>query len=129
MRALLLVVLVVAAACAGPGSEGGAPARSGITGRVLAFPSCPVETAASPCPLQGVRTTVAIEAADGERIEHVRTRSDGSFRIELEPGDYLLSAIPPPSDPHLVPRPASARVEPDTFVRVTVILDTRLREP
>jgi hypothetical protein len=76
-----------------------------------------------------VQTTVAIESADGERIEQVQTGSDGTFRVALEPGDYLLSARPPPGQPDLVPRPASAKVLPGTFVRVTVVLDTRLREP
>jgi hypothetical protein len=127
-RSILFVVAILTGACGG--LEGGGPtAQSGIEGRVIAFPTCPVETAASPCPRKGVRTTVAIEATQGERIEHVRTRSDGTFRIPLAPGDYVLTAMPPASDPHLVPRPASAKVEPETFVRVTVVLDTRLREP
>jgi hypothetical protein len=37
--------------------------------------------------------------------------------------------VPPPGAPDLVPRPASAKVLPGTFARVTVVLDTRLREP
>ena len=133
MRASIgVLVALVSTACAGVGGGGGggeSGARSAIEGRVIAFPSCPVETASSPCPRKGVRTTVAIEATQGERIEHVRTRPDGTFRIALEPGDYVLTAMPPASNPHAVPRPASAKVEPDTFVRVTVVLDTRLREP
>jgi hypothetical protein len=96
---------------------------------VIAFPTCPVFVETSPCPRKGVQTTVSIEPADGREIIQVRTRSDGTFRVALEPGDYLLGAQPPPSDPHLVPRPATAKVEPDAYVRVTVILDTRLREP
>jgi hypothetical protein len=124
----VFVVAILIGACGGV--EGGGPtAQSGIEGRVIAFPTCPVETAASPCPRKGVRTTVAIESVDGDRIDHVRTRSDGTFRTALAPGDYVLTAMPPASDPHLVPRPASAKVEPETFVRVTVVLDTRLREP
>jgi hypothetical protein len=126
-RAIVLCLLIAGAACADQPPAG--QPRSGLSGRVVLFPTCPVTTAESPCPRKGVQTTVAIESADGERTEQVQTGPDGSFRIALEPGDYLLSAVPPPGDPHLVPRPASARVESGTFVRVTVVLDTRLREP
>jgi hypothetical protein len=121
--------LLILAACAPSGQGGGTSDSSGIVGRVIMFPMSPVESGGSPGPTKGVQTTVAIESSDGERIEHVRTDPDGTFRITLEPGDYVLSAMPPASDPHLVPRPASAKVEPGTFVRVTVVLDTRLREP
>lgn len=130
LRGPLIVVLwVLLAACASSDKGGGTSGSSGITGRVILFPASPVETGGSPSPTKGVRTTVVIESSDGERIERVRTGPDGYFRIQLEPGDYVLRAMPPPSDPHLVPRPASAKVEAATFVRVTVVLDTRLREP
>lgn len=124
---LLVALALVAVACA----ERGEPraSRSGIAGRVIAFPSCPVLVETSPCPTKGVHTTVSIESEDGEELTHVRTEADGTFRVDLEPGHYLLGAQPPLSDPHLVPRPASADVEPGAYVRVTVILDTRLREP
>jgi hypothetical protein len=127
-RTLVLVLMTLAAvACAERGGPGAS--RSGIAGRVIAFPTCPVMTEASPCPRKGVQTVVGIESVNGERMISVRTEADGSFRVDLEPGDYLLGAQPPPSGPHLVPRPASAEVQPGTYVRVTVILDTRLREP
>lgn len=127
--AAVFVSLLLAASCAEEGPGPGDRVRSGLTGRVILFPTCPVGTSGSPCPRKGVQTTVAIEAADGDRMVQVRTRPDGTFRIALEPGDYLLSAVPPPMAPDLVPRPASAKVLPGTFARVTVVLDTRLREP
>jgi hypothetical protein len=124
---VLVLVPLTAVACAERGGPG--TSRSGIVGRVIAFPTCPVMTETSPCPTKGVQTMVGIESVDGEQMISVRTETDGSFRVDLEPGDYLLGAQPPPSEPHLVPRPASAKVLPGTYVRVTVILDTRLREP
>jgi hypothetical protein len=129
MRRLLLLTFLVLAACAEPGGPGTEGSGSGIAGRVIAFPSCPVLTETTPCPRKTVQTLVAIESAAGEQVVRVRTEPGGTFRVDLDPGDYLLSAQPPPSAPHLVPRPATAKVEPDTYVRVTVILDTRLREP
>jgi hypothetical protein len=128
MRALLLLVPVVLATACAEGAGPGAP-RSGIAGRVILFPTCPVEMEGTPCPRKGVRTTVVAESADGEETFDVQTRADGTFRMALRPGDYLLTARAPATDPHLVPRPTAATVEPDTFVRVTVVLDTRLREP
>ena len=124
--ALVSFMLLMAACVEEP--PAGQP-QSGLVGRVIMFPTCPVETLSSPCPRKGVQTMVAIESANGERMEQVQTGSDGTFRVALEPGDYLLSAVPPPMAPDLVPRPASAKVLPGTFVRVTVVLDTRLREP
>jgi hypothetical protein len=127
-RAMALVsFMLVMAACAEEPPRG-AP-RSGLTGRVIVFPTCPVMITESPCPRKGVQTTVAIESADGDRVKQVQTGADGTFRVSLEPGDYLLSAVPPAMAPDLVPRPASAKVLPGTFARVTVVLDARLREP
>ncbi|MGH2678780.1 MAG: hypothetical protein ACRDHB_10535 [Actinomycetota bacterium] len=126
-RAIAFVsFMLLMAACA---AEPAGQPQSGLVGKVVMFPTCPVETLSSPCPRKGVQTTVAIESADGDRIEQVQTGPDGTFRVVLEPGDYLLGARPPPGQPDLVPRPASAKVLPGTFVRVTVVLDTRLREP
>jgi hypothetical protein len=128
VRVLALVgTLVVLGGCAEATEPGGL--GSGIRGRVVAAPSCPVETAGSPCPHKGVQTQVNIESTDGERLFSVPTEPDGSFRAQVPPGDYLLSARPPPGDPTLVPRPSSVRVEPEVYAQVTLILDTRLREP
>jgi hypothetical protein len=125
MLAFMMVALT--AGCAGapePGASG-----SGIAGRVVASASCPGGIEDPSCPRKGVQTMVAIESADGERLVRVRTDAVGSFRVDLPPGDYLLSAQPPPSQPHLVPRPASTKVEPGAHVRVTVFLDLRPNEP
>jgi hypothetical protein len=85
--------------------------------------------AGSPCPHKGVQTRVTIESADGERLVTVSTEPDGSFSAQVPPGDYVLSARPPAGDPTLIPRPSSVKVEPEGYAKVTLILDTRLREP
>lgn len=133
MCRVFAAVLVVTAACAqapasGPSSSSWG-SGSGINGRVVAFPTCPVETEASPCPTKGVQTMVVAESSEEDRITRVQTEADGTFRMPLPPGEYLVTARPPPSNPDLVPRLATATVEPSRYVRVTVILDTRLREP
>jgi len=122
-------VFALAALLACAREAGPAGGSSGVLGRVIAYPTCPVEIEASPCPTKGVATTVVFESEDGERLHRVRTEPDGTFRAPLAPGDYLVSAQPPPGDPTLIPRSRSVTVEAGEFVRVTVFLDTRLREP
>lgn len=121
----LVLVAFVVLSCAQPGGPVGG--TSGIRGRVVSFPTCPVQTEASPCPSKPVATTVVVESEAGE-ITRVDTGSDGTFRAPLDPGRYLVSAQPPPGS-DLVPRPHPVTVGADGYRRVTVVLDSRLREP
>jgi Carboxypeptidase regulatory-like domain len=125
-RIMVVIIAALATACGQAGDPGGS--SSGIAGKVIAYPACPVFVETSPCPEKRVETSVSIEASDGEVVQ-VQTESDGTFRVDLAPGRYLLAARAPASDPHLVPRPATATVRAGRYARVTVILDTRLREP
>jgi hypothetical protein len=127
-RAAVIVAVGLSLAACAEESPPGTP-RSGLTGKVVVYPTCPQTFVESPCPERGVQTTVAIEPADGDGTTQVRTQPDGTFRVALEPGDYLLSAAPPATYPHLIPQPASATVEPGTFARVRVVLEARLSEP
>jgi hypothetical protein len=123
-RLAVLALIVVLASCArSGGSEGPA---SGIRGRVVMNPTCPVETAASPCPTKPVATTVVIESEDGD-FRRIETETDGTFRIELPPGRYLVTAQPPPGT-MLVPVVQRVTIEAGVH-RVTLVLDSRLREP
>lgn len=126
-RRSVVLALVFLVACGGRGQPSGG--SSGVAGRVVAGPTCPVETLESPCPPRPVQTEVAVESADGEQLRSVSTAQDGSFRLALAPGSYLLTARPPAGDPTLVPRPMTVTVERGTFIRVTLFLDTRLRGP
>jgi hypothetical protein len=57
----------------------------------------------------------------------VDTASDGTFQKALPPGRYLVTPRPP-SGSTLVPVPQAVTVG-SAFVRVTLVLETRLREP
>jgi Carboxypeptidase regulatory-like domain len=123
-----VVACAVAAlgACAEPA---GSPGQgSGIRGHVIAAPTCPVVMEGAPCPKRMVQTSVTVLDDRGERVARVRTDPRGSFTLDLAPGDYVLTAVAPPGSTY-VPRQASVKVEPDTYARVTLVLDTRLREP
>jgi hypothetical protein len=74
-----------------------------------------------------VATTVGVESEDGDLLR-VETEADGAFRVGLPPGRYLISAQPPPGT-MLVPVPQPVTVEAGGYRRVTVVLDSRLREP
>jgi hypothetical protein len=126
-RVSLSLALVALVACGGRSEPSGS--SSGVAGRVVAGPTCPVETEASPCEPRAVQTDVAIESADGEDLRSVPTEADGSFRVALAPGRYLLTPRPPAGDPDLLPRSLTVTVEAGRFVRVTLVLDTGLREP
>jgi hypothetical protein len=95
---------------------------------VIAAPTCPVEIQGSPCPKGDVETSVVVLTDRGERVTTVATDRDGSFTVDLAPGDYVLTAQPPPGSTY-VPRQAAVTVEPATYAQVTLVLDTRLREP
>src|SRR5919109_2882572 len=121
-RACALVGIVVAlAAC---GTALGALTRSGIAGRVVAAPICPVETF-PPRPECAPRALAATL-----RIRHVRHRrpvitvhsgADGRFRVRLVPGEYEVQALAQPGSPYpRPPRPFDVRVRAGRFTRVTI---------
>jgi len=126
-RTAVLALTLALGSCAGPGEPAAESAGSGIRGRVVILPTCPVETVASPCPPKPVATTVGVES-EGGGLRRVETETDGTFRVGLPPGRYIVSAQPPPGT-FLVPVPQFVTVEAGGYRRVTVVLDSRLREP
>lgn len=132
VRWLALSALLVLSACAGAMDGGGDPSaeRSGVEGRVLAGPTCPVEIEASPCPARPVQTKVRVLAASpgNTPVTTFRTEEDGTFRVPLDPGDYLL--VPEIEDTGaLFAKPTTVTVPADGFVQVDVFLDTGIRGP
>lgn len=132
VRWLALSALLVVTACAQTPGGGGDPSagRSGVEGRVLAGPTCPVEMATSPCPARPVQTTVRVLAASpgNAAVTTFRTEEDGSFRVTLDPGDYLL--VPEVEDTGaLFAKPTNVTVPADGFAHVDVLLDTGIRGP
>jgi hypothetical protein len=123
MSALVLVVLAAAPAASGSGA--------GISGRVVAGPTCPVETLppdpkCAPAPVAArVRVT---RRSDHHLVAQPRTRSDGSFRIRLRPGRYSVTARPVAAGP--LPRCPSgihATVRTGHYTRVAISCDSGIR--
>src|SRR5438309_11472888 len=104
---LMCVFLSFAAVCGSASAQ--APA-SGLAGRVLMAPTCPVERVppqpgCDPRPLVAVLSIRRVGAH--AQAHEVRTASDGRFHILLSAGTYLVRALPPGTSPF--PRPPSPR--------------------
>jgi hypothetical protein len=91
IRGFVAVAAVALAACGGGGSSAAASAT--ITGRVSIGPFCPVERLGSPCPTPPVSAEVtATRRGDKDPAATARAASDGSFRLAVPPGDYVVTA-------------------------------------
>lgn len=121
----------VAAADPAPGEElESMPVQeeSGIEGRVVIGPACPVLEEGQPCPDRPFQSELRVRyASSGEVAAVVASDADGRFRVVLPPGIYIVD----PGEPRLVtdPRaePVSVRVEPDRFAQIVVRFDSGVR--
>lgn len=123
---LAFALLVFTAACGGDNEEI-VPLNSGISGRVLAGPQCPVIQAGSPCPDKPIKATMVIVSEAGDE-RTVKSSEDGAFRIELAPGEYTVKAQPVDDSGFPTP-PADQRVTvaADRFTDIQVSYDTGIR--
>lgn len=119
-RALAAAALVLATAC---GSPSAAATRSGVTGTVLAGPTCPVETPESPCPDRPVADALVRAKGEGTTTT-TRTDAFGMFRLRLRPGLYALEAT---SDSVFGCEDERVRVVKRRFTEATINCDTGIR--
>ncbi|HKY77093.1 MAG TPA: hypothetical protein VJS45_13185, partial [Acidimicrobiia bacterium] len=101
------------------------PAASGVTGRVTAGPTCPVERPDEPCPDKPVETTLRLLRKDGSVAATGKSYSDGSFRMIVEPGSYRLVADWPSRIGGC--SPVEVSVEYGRFTYTEVSCDTGIR--
>jgi hypothetical protein len=121
------VVAFSALAAAVPAAVSG----EGIHGRVVAGPTCPVETLPPDpkCAPTGVAAHVRVyRRSDGHTVAQVRTRGDGRFRVRLRPGRYAVTARPVAGGrlPRCPPG-IHATVHPGRYARVAIDCDTGIR--
>lgn len=122
LRAVLVVGLLAATGC---GSRTGDRPDSGIEGRTLAGPTCPVEVRGSPCPDRPVSARVRVETPGGDEVLVFESGEDGSFRVPLEPGSYRL--VPLAQQGLLFGKPVGVVVLASAFAHVDVLFDTGIR--
>jgi hypothetical protein len=116
---------------AGCGDEApAAKTQSGVTGLVHVGPQCPVETAGDPCedqPAEHVNVTL-FEALPGdssaasEVVARATTNADGTYRIVVAPGDYVVTA-----DAGMSCQLMDARVTTAAYAKVDIPCDTGIR--
>jgi hypothetical protein len=123
------VALSLLGACGQTGPEA-ARDRSGITGRVLLGPQCPVETATDSCddePASGSAVTVAEQLpgeayATGRVVARTATNAEGVYRVTVPPGNYVVTA-----DAGMSCELMDVRVEAGDYSTVEIPCDTGIR--
>jgi len=127
--ALLLVLGGLVLAGCGQQAEPAA-IDSGVTGQVHLGPTCPVEIEGQPCddePAAGVEVRVSKQApgeAYGARepVATGTTDEHGKFRIDVAPGDYVVTATAGMSCEFM-----DAHVVAGGYTKVDVPCDTGIR--
>ncbi|MGH2995402.1 MAG: hypothetical protein ACRDON_11620 [Gaiellaceae bacterium] len=123
----LLALGLIALWLSACGGGAGAPEDSGIRGRALLGPTCPVVTEDMPCPPEPYEAEIRVLAAgSSEVVATVQSGKDGRFEIRLEPGDYVLEGVSPPGAFPLA-KPVDVTVRSHAFARATVAFDTGIR--
>ena len=126
----VLLVLLIAASLGSCGDEPAAgEGSSGITGRAVLGPTCPVEREDTPCPDRphaGARLRIT-ERGSGDVVTTVTADEAGRFRVPLPPGEYVVDAEPTEGRPLPFAKPVNVTVRPGGFTHVTMSFDTGIR--
>jgi len=123
---LILFLAYLIGGCAGAFIP--ADLDSGISGVVLAGPTCPVQTPDNPeCDDQPYAASIVVMTADGRfTVTRFAAGDDGRFRVPLFPGTYLLDPLPGASG-FPVSSPQTVVVQSVTFTDLTISYDTGIR--
>jgi hypothetical protein len=118
IRHTLTVVFISGLALAGAvGSE------TGIQGRVVIWPVCPVERGTPDCAARPVAARIVISRPSGQQVAALHTRGDGHFQVAVAPGDYRIAA----EVAGMLCKPVDVGVPPQGQAAVTVRCDTGIR--
>jgi len=120
--------LLVIAGCGDQGPA--ARPETGVSGLVHLGPQCPVETEGHPCedrPAADVTVTVSEQLpgdsyAAGDEVARTTTEADGTFRVAVAPGEYVVTAVAGMSCELM-----DARVTEGAYTHVDVPCDTGIR--
>jgi len=101
---------------------------SGISGVVLAGPTCPVESPDNPdCDDRPYAASIVVKTADGRfTVTRFTAGDDGRFRVPLFPGTYRLDPRPGASG-FPVSSPQTVVVQSGAFTDLTISYDTGIR--
>jgi hypothetical protein len=100
---------------------------TGVTGITILTGGCPVETADPICPDRPIPVLVSVlDPRTGKVVATVTSGADGTFRINLEPGRYVVQAPGPgPMSARAVPVPVE--VVSGAYTPVTLRFQSHLQ--
>ena len=130
-RGIALVALLVAmVGCSEIGIPVETPlAPSGIRGTVLLGPTCPVGEPGGddpvPCVTPYAASLVVLDS-EGADVARVTSAADGTFQVELPPGDYVVTPSTG-ADTYPIAQPVSVIVTPGQYASVEINYDTGIR--
>ncbi len=131
MKSRLLVLVNVAAlvlSCACCDTQGDTlRLDSGLEGKVLRGPMCPVVRMDDPCPDQPFSAPFEVFDSRDRLAGRFESDAEGRFTIALDPGTYII--IPDTSAPIMNPRSQlkEVTVEAHRVKQLTLIFDTGIR--
>ena len=103
------------------------PTDSGIAGKALMGPMCPVMIEGQDCPDQPYQATITVNSLEGRKIVQFQTDEQGNFHIPLMPGDYILHPETPDGKPYPFANDQPFVVLPGEFTRIIVSYDSGIR--
>ncbi len=109
-----------------PSSPPSARTGSGIEGRTVIGPVCPVARANQPCPDRPYPATVTILGVGDRPVAQAHSDAHGQFRVDLPAGTYTLVPLSPDKYPR-PPQPQSVTVAATGYVSVTLTYDSGIR--
>jgi hypothetical protein len=119
MRRLLTVITVAAVLPIVPGGGSATTVRSGLHGVIRRGPIAPACAAEQPCTAPAAGAVIVFSR--GLHAVRVTARLDGSYRLLLPPGRYLVRALRGAIEPTRV------RVMPGRIRTVDFSIDTGIR--
>jgi len=124
-RILLAPVVLLTLACGLFSTP--VPVDSGIAGKVLVGPMCPVIFEGQECPDQPYQATITVNSPEGRKIVQFQTDADGNFTIPLAPGEYILIPETPEGKPYPFADQQSFVVLTGEYTRLIVLYDSGIR--
>jgi hypothetical protein len=102
-----------------------ADAQQGINGQAVIGPTCPVMSDDDSCPNKPHQATVDVLDSSGQLVTRFQTQADGTFKVVLPPGNYVLQGVSEgrlPRTPRL-----DVSVQTGRFTQVTLSFDSGIR--
>ena len=103
------------------------PTDSGITGKALLGPICPVLREGEECPDQPYQATITVNNLKGRKIVQFQTDDDGNFKVSLSPGEYILNPETPDGMPFPYASEQHFTVHTGEYTRLIVLYDSGIR--